>query len=93
MLTPGESQDGSPTSLTQAPSAANGHDNALLANGLHALSCVTCAKRKVKCDRVDPCSNFSKHNIVCEYREAAPKGRKRKAPDSASAELRARVEK
>lgn len=64
----------------------------LLANGLHAVSCVTCARRRVKCDRTEPCNNCTKHNIACEYWEAAPKGRKRKASDQTSAELRAKVE-
>lgn len=63
-----------------------------LANGLYPISCLTCAKRKVKCDRVQPCANCQKHKITCEYRDAAPKGRKRKAPASTE-EKDARLEK
>jgi len=35
-----------------------------------AVSCISCAKRKVRCDRLEPCSNCkrrSKKGDVCEY--------------------------
>ncbi|KAL8948181.1 MAG: hypothetical protein Q9222_005606 [Ikaeria aurantiellina] len=45
-------------------------------------SCVTCQRRKVKCDRNDPCSNCTKHRAVCEFRTPAPpRRRKRTSPD------------
>ena len=45
-------------------------------------SCVICQRRKVKCDKTDPCSNCVRHRVVCEYRTPAlPKRRKRTSPD------------
>ncbi|KAL8786109.1 MAG: hypothetical protein Q9213_002974 [Squamulea squamosa] len=46
-------------------------------------SCVTCQRRKVKCERRYPCSNCVKHGSVCEFRAPAPpRRRKRRAsPD------------
>ncbi|KAL8715737.1 MAG: hypothetical protein Q9220_000404 [cf. Caloplaca sp. 1 TL-2023] len=45
-------------------------------------SCVTCQRRKVKCDRYDPCSNCTKHRATCEFRSPAPpRRRKRTSPD------------
>lgn len=50
--------------------------------GLQPHSCVTCQRRKVKCDRNDPCSNCLKHRVECEYRAPAPpRRRKRQSPD------------
>lgn len=49
---------------------------------LQLHSCVICQRRKVKCDRTDPCSNCVKHRVQCEYRSPAPpKRRKRASPD------------
>ncbi|KAL8765009.1 MAG: hypothetical protein Q9203_006766 [Teloschistes exilis] len=49
---------------------------------LQLHSCVICQRRKVKCDRTDPCSNCAKHRVQCEYRSPAPpKRRKRASPD------------
>lgn len=30
-------------------------------------SCIRCARRKVKCDKEQPCRNCTKHNAVCAY--------------------------
>ncbi|KAL8752908.1 MAG: hypothetical protein Q9184_005586 [Pyrenodesmia sp. 2 TL-2023] len=50
--------------------------------GLQPHSCVICQRRKVKCDRNDPCSNCLKHRVECEYRAPAPpRRRKRQSPD------------
>ncbi|KAF4983365.1 hypothetical protein FZEAL_1217 [Fusarium zealandicum] len=35
--------------------------------GLKIWSCVICRRRKVRCDRRDPCSNCVKNNIDCHY--------------------------
>ncbi|KAL8754881.1 MAG: hypothetical protein Q9199_004024 [Rusavskia elegans] len=44
-------------------------------------SCVTCQRRKVKCERRHPCSNCVKHGSVCEFRAPAPpRRRKRQSP-------------
>ncbi|KAL8830933.1 MAG: hypothetical protein Q9170_005507 [Blastenia crenularia] len=50
--------------------------------GLQPHSCVVCQRRKVKCDRTDPCSNCIKHRVACEFRPPAPpRRRKRQSPD------------
>ncbi|KAI4237739.1 MAG: hypothetical protein LQ352_007920 [Teloschistes flavicans] len=47
-----------------------------------AHSCVICQRRKVKCDRIDPCSNCIKHRVQCEFRSPnPPKRRRRLSPD------------
>lgn len=53
-----------------------------LPDGLQPHSCAICQRRKVKCDRTEPCSNCVKHRVVCEYRPPAPpRRRKRQSPD------------
>ena len=63
--------------------AANG------SSGLHARSCTTCRKRKVKCDKRHPCSNCNRAAIECVFPGPgrAPR-RSRKPPDT---ELLARL--
>lgn len=79
---------------TSADSAPSTTGPVTLANGLQPLSCIRCAHRKVKCDRIDPCSNCVKHSIPCEYREGAPYKRKKKShPEAGSSEVLARLEK
>ncbi|KAL9104508.1 MAG: hypothetical protein Q9163_000539 [Psora crenata] len=58
-------------------------------NGLNPRSCVTCRKRKVKCDKRHPCSNCIKAAIECIFPGPgrAPR-RSRKPPDT---ELLARL--
>ncbi|KAK1240293.1 hypothetical protein MKX08_007735 [Trichoderma sp. CBMAI-0020] len=41
-------------------------------------SCVTCARRKVKCDKLSPCSTCSKSQVACIYRDPVPSQRYRK---------------
>ncbi|EHK51002.1 hypothetical protein TRIATDRAFT_210411 [Trichoderma atroviride IMI 206040] len=41
-------------------------------------SCVTCARRKVKCDKLSPCSACSKSQVACIYRDPVPSQRYRK---------------
>ncbi|KAI1260332.1 hypothetical protein F5Y18DRAFT_420135 [Xylariaceae sp. FL1019] len=48
----------------------------LLANGLQPLSCVRCARHKVKCERLNPCSKCVKNHVACEF--PPPKTGKRK---------------
>lgn len=36
-------------------------------HGLKIWSCVTCRRRKVKCDRKDPCANCVRNNIECHF--------------------------
>lgn len=35
--------------------------------GLKIWSCVTCRRRKVKCDRKDPCANCVRNSIECHF--------------------------
>lgn len=76
----------------QQPEAANAQSpsmplphalpHAMPDRGLQPHSCVICQRRKVKCDRYDPCSNCVKHRVECEYRAPAPpRRRKRQSPD------------
>jgi hypothetical protein len=52
--------------------------------GLRAHACVLCQRRKVKCDKNDPCSNCAKSQVECEFRDPLPpRRRKKKQPDAA----------
>ncbi|TKA57841.1 hypothetical protein B0A49_11751, partial [Cryomyces minteri] len=56
---------------------------------LNPRSCVTCRKRKVRCDKLHPCNNCSKAHIECVFPSPGRAPRKaRKPPDS---ELLARL--
>ena len=58
-------------------------------SGLNPRSCVTCRKRKVKCDKRQPCSNCQKAGIECVFpRPGRAPRRSKKPPD---AELLARL--
>ncbi|KAI9728333.1 MAG: hypothetical protein M1828_003733 [Chrysothrix sp. TS-e1954] len=58
---------------------------------LNPRSCVTCRKRKVRCDKRNPCSNCTKAHIECIFPAPGRAPRKpRKPPDS---ELLARLRK
>lgn len=47
-----------------------------------SYTCVTCARRKVKCDKIAPvCSTCRKARLECVYQEPAPRKRKRKPAD------------
>jgi hypothetical protein len=52
-------------------------------------SCVTCARRKVKCDKLSPCSNCSRSQSDCIYEAPAASQRHRKRP--ANGDLRSKV--
>ncbi|KAL8713350.1 MAG: hypothetical protein Q9220_002549 [cf. Caloplaca sp. 1 TL-2023] len=68
---------------------ANGINGSLSATQPNPRSCVTCRKRKVRCDKRHPCSNCNKAAIECIFPGPgrAPR-RSRKPPD---AELLARL--
>ncbi|MCJ1390838.1 hypothetical protein MMC18_003699 [Xylographa bjoerkii] len=49
-----------------------------------AYSCILCSQRKVKCDKIDPCSNCRKKGVACVFRAPAPpRRRKRRSPEAA----------
>ena len=54
----------------------------------HALSCTHCRQRKVKCDKVYPCSHCQRSNLTCVFPERArhPK-KKRDGPKASNDEL------
>ncbi|CAG9954418.1 unnamed protein product [Clonostachys rosea f. rosea IK726] len=57
-------------------------------SGQHKYACSTCARRKIKCDKADPCSNCSKAEVQCLYEEhPPPRPRKRAADEDLIARL------
>lgn len=67
-------------------------ENAIADDGLKIWSCVTCRRRKVKCDRKDPCSNCVKNQIECHFPVTGRLPRRRdpatwKSPTEKQAEL------
>ncbi|KAM0245660.1 hypothetical protein ACHAQJ_010500 [Trichoderma viride] len=66
--------------------------SAITEDGLRIWSCVTCRRRKVKCDRRDPCSNCIKNQIECHFPATGRLPRRRdsatwKSPTEKQAEL------
>lgn len=47
---------------------------------LEKYSCISCARRKVKCDKLRPCSNCSNGQSECVYTLPVPSLRHRKRP-------------
>lgn len=82
-----EPSDPPPTNGKQGTPPAN--NAASGSSGLNARSCITCRKRKVKCDKRHPCSNCNRAAIECIFPGPgrAPR-RSRKPPDT---ELLARL--
>lgn len=66
------------TNTAQLPaghfSTASGSD------GLRIWSCVTCRRRKVRCDRRDPCANCTRQNIDCHFPVTGRLPRRRPPP-------------
>ncbi|CAE7030569.1 hypothetical protein PTNB73_05436 [Pyrenophora teres f. teres] len=78
---PHGSSSTSGTSSTNGPSSASPTPN--------PRSCVTCRRRKVKCDKKNPCSNCVRANIECVF--PAPGRAPRKSRKPADAELLERL--
>lgn len=76
-------------SLSNAsPTTANNNPN-----GLNPRSCVTCRRRKVKCDKKNPCTNCQKAHIECVFPAPGRAPRKpRKPQDSELIERLRRLE-
>ncbi|KAK3173785.1 hypothetical protein OEA41_007117 [Lepraria neglecta] len=81
--------DSASANSKRATPPANGTNGTNGASGLNSRSCVTCRKRKVKCDKRHPCSNCNRAAIECVFPGPgrAPR-RSRKPPDT---ELLARL--
>ncbi len=60
-----------PTSASNPQSAENSpierKSSQEIPHGLNARSCVTCRRRKVKCDKQNPCSNCTKAGSACVF--------------------------
>lgn len=54
--------------------------SAAMMPSVQKYSCATCARRKVKCDKLSPCTNCSKSQSECVYRVPALSQRHRKRP-------------
>ena len=87
------SSDATPGS---APPAQNGEPPKLQVDAqgrtLNPRSCVTCRKRKVKCDKTHPCSNCNRAHIECVFPSPGRAPRKaRKAGEGRDKELLERL--
>ena len=60
-------QQPSQTTITSPQSPEEGKGSHPTPHGLNARSCVTCRKRKVKCNKQIPCSNCTKQQIQCVF--------------------------
>ncbi|TKA72763.1 hypothetical protein B0A55_06840 [Friedmanniomyces simplex] len=59
-----------------------------VAAGSMAFACVTCTRRKVKCDKTGPpCSTCRKTRLECHYEAPPPRKRKRKPTDDVQERL------
>ena len=63
---------------------------AAIASNLNSRSCVLCRKRKVKCDKRQPCGNCNKAGVECSFPAGRAPRRIRKPQDT---ELLARLKK
>ncbi|KAF2840997.1 hypothetical protein M501DRAFT_1010158 [Patellaria atrata CBS 101060] len=75
----------------QKPSASSAVTTNGSSNGLNPRSCVTCRKRKVKCDKKQPCTNCTRQHIECVYPSPGRAPRKPRKP--ADGELIERLRK
>ncbi|KUJ24615.1 uncharacterized protein LY89DRAFT_605365 [Mollisia scopiformis] len=83
MFSPTQSNAAAPASMESTPSAPSDSNHApnvspvqtslerkashSSPHGLNARSCVTCRRRKVKCDKQNPCSNCTKAGSPCVF--------------------------
>ncbi|KAI0539888.1 hypothetical protein GGR58DRAFT_463122 [Xylaria digitata] len=54
-----------------------------LANGLQPMSCLRCARHKVRCDRLYPCARCHRNDVLCEFPQPKTERRKRRKPPAA----------
>ena len=84
MSTPGD------PSTNHSPAVPNA-SNAASEQSIQNYACVLCSQRKIKCDRLQPCSRCIKSRAECVYRAPdPPKRRKRKSPEGDD-EMRSRL--
>ena len=65
--------------VSNKPEQASGQDDP----AAMPYTCVTCARRKVKCDKTKPCSACRRGRLECYYQAPAPRKRKRKIVEDA----------
>ena len=82
-------QSPTPASPPQPNAGASANPAQGAGSVLNPRSCVTCRKRKVKCDKKQPCSNCSKAHIECIFPRPGRAPRRAKKPQDA--ELLARL--
>lgn len=74
-----KSTGGSPEQDTKDGSTATGSAGDPGTPPCMPYTCLTCARRKVKCDKLVPrCSTCTKARLDCSYQEPAPRKRKRR---------------
>lgn len=61
-------------------SSQNQVDRAAPDAGLRIWSCVNCRRRKVRCDRREPCANCVKNNVECHFPVTGRIPRRRREP-------------
>lgn len=79
---------GEPGYVAIAPATDGSRGNHDSDQPARPYSCLTCARRKVRCDKSSPaCTTCRKARLDCEYQEPAPRKRKRKPVDNLYARL------
>lgn len=82
--------------VTNSRRAPGEHSTLTAAPGTESIkpyACVTCSRRKVRCDKSEPCSTCRKSGIECVFRAPAPpQPRKRRAPETILLERLRRAE-
>lgn len=82
-----------PSRQERDPSASSSF-GAFGADGLRIWSCVICRRRKVRCDRHEPCANCIRNGIECHYPVTGRLPRRRgpqAGPNSSAAERHANL--
>ena len=96
-LTPASSVDVKPSKLANGkhripsqPTSPQSPTRKDSASHLNPRSCVTCRRRKVRCDKRNPCSNCVKQGIECIFPGPGRAPRKARKPPDAELLLRLR---
>ena len=81
-----------PTDATRASDPSEDGINGDSAGTFMAYTCLNCAKRKVKCDKLAPaCSRCRKGRVECIYQTPAPRSRKRRLDISNESEMLSKI--
>lgn len=75
--------------MDTAPEPRHANDSGAMPRGAtHKRACSVCSRRKVKCDKADPCSNCRVAGVKCLYEKPiVPRPRKRAANEELFARL------